>query len=474
MEPVCPGCRERDVLLAALQEQVARLQRRLDQLEAELRQLRGGPQANSTNSSVPPSANPLNAPPPPKKAPTGRKPGGQPGHAYHARPRLPADETKHYVPTACGHCHAALPRTVADELAPRWHQVVELPRKLAVVVEHQTHARTCPCCGSVTWATLPPAVAVAGYGPRFTALVSYLSGSQHVSKRGIEEILETVCGVPVALGTVSNLEQQTSAALAPVHAEAKAAVQQAAVKNVDETSWREAGQLRWLWTAATRYLAVFVVYPGRGLAGLAALLGTTVTGIVCSDRWSAYQRLPVELRQLCWAHLKRDFQKCKERAGSVAEDVGGIGLDVVADLFTLWHRFRGGSIDRGALQAGLQPLRETLHEVLEAGAGCAAADTALASFCRNLLELEPALWTFAVEEGVEPTNNHAERVLRRGVLWRKNAFGCHSARGCVFVERILTTIQSLRLQQRPVLDFLEAALVAYRADLPAPRLVPTT
>jgi transposase len=149
-----------------------------------------------------------------------------------------------------------------------------------------------------------------------------------------------------------------------------------------------------------------------------------------------------------------------------------VGLDVVTDLFDLWHRYRDGHLDRAGLQAGLQPVRETLHEVLETGAGCAAEDTALASFCRNLLELEPALWTFAVAAGVEPTNNHAERVLRRGVLWRKNAFGCHSAKGCVFVERILTAIQSLRLQKRPVLTFLEAAVVAHRAGLPAPLLAP--
>jgi len=175
---------------------------------------------------------------------------------------------------------------------------------------------------------------------------------------------------------------------------------------------------------------------------------------------------------LCWAHLQRDFQKCKDRGGTLAEAVGGVGLDVVQDLFNLWHRYRDGHINRAALQAGLRPVRETLHEVLETGAGCAAEDAPLASFCRNLLELEPALWTFAVEEGVEPTNNHAERVLRRGVWWRKHAFGCHSAKGCVFVERILTAIQSLRLQKRPVLAYLEAAVVAHRAGRPAPLLAP--
>ncbi len=113
--------------------------------------------------------------------------------------------------------------------------------------------------------------------------------------------------------------------------------------------------------------------------------------------------------------------------------------------------------------------RTPLHEALERGRGC--ADAKSATFCTNLLALEPALWTFAQVEGVEPTNNHAERLLRSGVPWRKNAFGCHSEAGCRFVEQMLTVVQTLRLQKRPVLDYLYQALVAHRSGLPAPALV---
>ncbi|MGA8351795.1 MAG: transposase [Isosphaeraceae bacterium] len=138
-------------------------------------------------------------------------------------------------------------------------------------------------------------------------------------------------------------------------------------------------------------------------------------------------------------------------------------------LFADWWAFRGGELDRAGLQARLNPIARELQGILEQGRSC--ADSKAATFCVNLLAVYPALWLFAAVEGVEPTNNHAERILRLGVLWRKNAFGCHSAAGCRFVERILTVVQTLRLQKRPVLEYLHRAIVAHRAGLPAPQLL---
>lgn len=304
-------------------------------------------------------------------------------------------------------------------------------------------------------------------GPRLTATIAYLSGSLHVSKRGIEEFVETVCQVPIALGTVSNLEQEMSAALAPAHAEAQQAVQQAAAKNVDETGWKRAGARCWLWAAATTAVACFVIAPTRGAAGLAALLGKKIRGIISSDRWSVYGQLKLGMRQLCWAHLKRDFQKLVDRGGA-AQEYGELGLGVVHILFHEWHLFRDGG-SRAALQRELEPMREAMHDWLEEGARC--ADAKAAALCGNLLAVESALWTFLHKKDVEPTNNHIERLLRSGVLWRKNAFGCHSDSGCRFVERILTVVQTLRLQKRPVLEFLYESLSSHRLGRPAPTLM---
>lgn len=464
--PTCEGCRERDARIAKLEAEVAELRTLVRELQARLNQ-------NASNSSLPPSANPPQAPPPVRKEPTGRKPGGQPGHTAHLRVRLPPERltepTVHYRPELCEACQDDLPLAPGPgDPAPRWHQVVELPEVPVQVTEYQAHARTCPNCGHVTWAKIPDAIRAHGCGPRLTATMSFLSGVLHAGKRGIEEFVETVLRVPIALGTVSNLEQEMSAALAAAHAEARRAVQEAAAKNVDETGWKRAGAKRWLWGAATALVACFVIAPTRGALGLAALLGNKIKGIISSDRWSVYGQLKLGLRQLCWAHLKRDFQKLVDRGGA-GKHYGELGVTAVQILFHEWHLFRGGG-SRAALQRELQPLRETARSWLEEGARC--RDDKAAALCGNLLDVEPALWTFLYKKGVEPTNNHIERLLRPGVLWRKNAFGCHSEAGCRFVERILTVVQTLRLQKRPTLEFLYESLSAHRAGRPAPRLLP--
>ena len=240
------------------------------------------------------------------------------------------------------------------------------------------------------------------------------------------------------------------------------------MKNTDETGWSQAGQRRWLWTAATASAALFVIHLRRSFEGLQALLGQAIGGIVGSDRWTAYSKLPLEQRQICWAHLKRDFRKLIDRGGP-AQAIGQVGIEVVECLFADWWSFRRGELGRPGLQARVERMARELQGVLEQGCGC--ADTKAAHFCANLLALYPALWLFATLEGVEPTNNHAERILRRGVLWRKNAFGCHSAAGCRFVERMLTVTQTLRLQGRPVLDYLVRAIEAHRSGRPAPQLL---
>jgi transposase len=461
----CPEC---DKLRTALDE--ARQQ--IAQLHAEVRELRAQLNRNSSNSSSPPSADPPGAPKPVIKTPTGRKPGGQPGHPGHHRRRLPPERVNSivpYVPTTCAHCRAPLPaRPGPGDPEPTWHQVAELPELAAVITEHQGHARTCPCCGRLNRGAIPPEIRAHVIGPRLAAVMSYFSGRHHLGRRGVEEVVETVFEVPTSLGSISRLEAETSAALARPYQEARAAVREAPVKNTDETGWSEKGQKRWLWGAATATVAFFVIHIRRSYEGLQALLGETITGVVCSDRWAAYSKLPLELRQICWAHLRRDLQKLIDRGGP-AEAIGRVGLEVVECLFADWWAFRRGELDRPGLQARVDRIARELQAALERG--CSCADPKAATFCANLLALYPALWLFAAIEGVEPTNNHAERILRLGVLWRKNAFGCHSAEGCRFVERMLTMVQTLRLQKRPVLDYLVRAIEAHRSGLPAPQLL---
>ena len=465
----CAGCRQRDAMIAELKAKMAVMEQRQVEQDQRLAELEARLKTNSSNSSLPPSADPPSAPKPPGKPPTGRKPGGQPGHVGHSRPRLPANQIVPYVPPDCEHCHAALPvEPGLNDPAPRWHQVAELPEALAVITEHQAHGRKCERCGHVTWASIPAQVLAHGFGPKLTAAIAFLSGRCHDSKRVIEEVLATLLGVPISLGSVSNAETEVAAALEGPYAQAQAAVQQADIKNADETGWARAGKLCWMWMAATATAALFKICAGRGRAALAELLGRSVRGIVGSDRWTAYGIIDLLARQACWSHLKRDFQKWVDW-GRQTSQIGQAGLEAIRRLFTAWKDFRAGALDRPGLQAALEPVSQDLHTALEAGLAC--QNKKAARFCRNLLDIYPALWTFARIDGVEPTNNLAERTLRLAVIWRKISFGNHSQGGCRFTERILTTVQTLRLQNRQVLAYLCDAVAAHRAGQPAPMLV---
>lgn len=469
--PFCQGCRDRDARIAELQACLAAVEAQLQEQARLLVDLTRKLQDKDLPSTPPRSQEPA-APVPAKKA-SGRKPGGQPGHPPHLRQLLPPErvtQTVLLVPTHCQRCHTPLPAEQGpDDPEPTRFQVAELPDLKAKVTEYQRHSRTCPCCDQLNQAPLPEDFPTHSVGPGLAAVMAYLVGACGLSKRRVEEVVETVFEVPVALGTVAKLEQEMSAALEPAHQEAMAAVQQAPVKHLDETGWKKAGRKRWLWVAATTTVVVFLIHRLRNAAVLLLLVGRTLTGILCSDRWRAYDGVPLLQRQICWAHLKRNWEKLRQRGGA-AQRLADACLAIKDVVFEQWHLFRGGGLTRGQLDDRLAPLALEMLAVLQQGKR--SRDKKTARFCDRVLAVYPALWTFVVVEGVEPTNNHAERVQRLAVLYRKNCFGCHSDSGCRFIERLLTVVQTLRLQRRPVLPYLKATLVAHRAGQAMPRLVP--
>jgi transposase len=466
-EPSCSGCRDRDAVIADLRQAVQRLEARVKDLESRLGQ-------NSSNSSIPPSQNPLAAPAPTPKKRSKRKRGGQPGHKGHQRARLPADRVSHTIallPTRCEKCACPLPQAPQPgDPGPTWHQVAELPRSPVVVTEFQGHARACPCCRHVTREPIPQEITQDAFGPRLAATLSYLAGCQHVSKRGLEEVVETVFNVPVSLGTIARLEQQTSAALATPHEQIHQAVKDAKAKYTDETGWKLRGQRYWLWVAVTYRAVCYLVQARRNAEARQRLLGGTPQGVVISDRFGAYNGLPLGQRQLCWAHLKRDFKAMAERAGE-AKAVGEGLLGVVTNLFWCWRRVREGKRDRAWFQRQVAAkFRPEVEGLLLRGLECGCAKTA--ETCCHVLEAEEALWAFAGVEGVEPTNNEAERALRGAVIWRKKCFGSQSEAGCEFVGRLLSVVGTLRKQGRRVLDYLTNAISSHRHGLPAPAILP--
>jgi transposase len=352
------------------------------------------------------------------------------------------------------------------------HQVTEVPPTVCTTTEYRLHARTCPNCRRRTWADLPEGVPRGAHGPRFQAVCSLLTGGYGLSRRATQELVLDLLGEEVSLGTLSSLEAATAAALAAPYQEVAAAVADASRVNADETRWFEAHQLHWLWLAATDTLALFRMDASRSREAFERLLPPRAAGprrTVTADRYSAYCHLAGEAWQICWSHLKREFIGWAESTGRAAS-LGKVALAVTRRVFDRWHQVRAGELPYAGLALSLEPVKERLRRVLEEAV--ASRHWRVEGPGRHLLKHFESLWTFARVEGVEPTNNHAERVLRRGVLWRKRSFGHQSERGRAFAERLLTVVGSLRLQGRNVLAYLEEACRAALTASGPPSLLP--
>jgi transposase len=389
------------------------------------------------------------------------------GQSRALLPPAQVDEVVEVRPLACADCGALL---LGTDPAPVRRQVTELPRVVPVVTDYRQQTLTCPACSNTTTATWPADLPVGSFGPRVAATVGYLTGRCGVSKREAQEILRAVCHLEVGLGSIAALEQQVSTAVAAPVAAAQASVRAQPVVNADETSWQQQRTGCWVWTAVTMLVTVFLVRASRSSQSAKELLGATYAGIVGSDRYSGYTWLPTRQRQVCWAHLMRDFTALVERGGA-SKALGAALLDATDDVFARWYRVRDGTLTRAGFSLAIAPQHALIHTLLVTGQKISTEKTR--RFCGNLLHLESALWTFVRVPGVEPTNNRAERALRRAVLWRRRSFGTQSAAGSRFVERILTTVTTLRQQQRDVLDFLAAACLAAASGLPAPSLLPS-
>lgn len=446
--------------LEGLEATVAMLQERIRELEARLAQ-------NSTNSSKPPSSDPPGVVRPGKK-PKGRKRGGQPGHRGHHRALLPPErvEAVEHVPEVCGHCGHSL--AGAEEGRPvQVHQVVELPPIRAEVKEHRMACLRCPKCLELTRAPLPAEVGGRHFGPRLTGLVGVLAGHYRMSRRSLRDLVGRLLDVPPpSLGSTEACTQETSAALEAAYQEARAEVRASAWAGVDETPWKLCGRKMWLWVGVAGRATAFHLGWSRGKAELKAFLGE-FGGIVSSDRWCSYQGCPN--RQLCWAHLLRNFRKLGLRGGKAVK-FAAEGETICDRVFERWRSYREEGLERDELKRGMLDVQASFRCLVERGAD--SINHKVACMCRDLLKHWPSLWTY-LDEPVEPTNNAAERALRKAVLWRKNCFGSQSESGLRYAERILTVSATCQQQQIHPLDFVARSIEALRSGTPAPKLLPT-
>jgi transposase len=471
----------REVCVEFILELAARVEQhgeRLARLEAQVRQ-------DSLTSSRPPSSDPpktraqrraearAKAKELLRREGGERQAGGQPGHRGSGRELMPEDqidEILDHYPSACGGCGRAF---TTEEQRPKRrfgrHQVAELPPISVIWTEHRNHQLRCRHCRSRTSARLPDQISGCAFGPRFQAALLTLTARHRVSRRGIVELAHDLFGVTLSTGSVDAICQRASEALAGPHLHLADWVLEQDAVHVDETGWRTRGEGRALWTAATPDAAVFVIAERCNREQFNKLIGSSYPGIVVSDRWNGYAHLDPNQRQVCWSHIKRDFRR---HADGLAEQktFGEHGVELTRRVFGAWRAYQHEHHDRQRLQAEIAPIQAELRQLLENASPKKARNRWHRQFANNLLKVWPALWTFAVIDGIEPTNNPAERALRGPVIHRKVSLGTQSQNGERFAERAHSAVATCRLQRRSLFAYLSELLLAHNRGDPFPAL----
>jgi transposase len=484
-EAIYDAGRERCVeFIVELARRCEELAGRCERLEERVRKLEEQRRQSSRNSSQPPSEDPpktrqqrraearARAKALVQADAERRRAGGQPGHRGAGRELLPEDQVDaivdHYPERCegCGHEFNVEERLPSGR--PGRHQVAELPPIGVIVSEHRTNRLRCPRCRWRTPAALPAEVSGSAFGPTLQAAVVTMTARNRVSRRDMSELAGELFGIALAVGTVDAICQRAAAALAEPYERLVASVLESGAVNIDETGRFRAGQGRTMWTAATPTAAVFRIAEDRHRERLEQLLGRQFEGIVCSDRWWADDHLDPERRQVCREHLKRDFRR---HAEGMAEQklFGEAGLALTGRLFAAWRAFEEHG-DRRRLAREMKPIQRELGTLLR-HAGRKSKHTRFHRvFANKLLKIWPALWTFTNVEGVEPTNNAAERALRGPVIHRKLSHGSRSHEGERFIERALSTSVTCRLQGRSLFSYLAELISAHARGDPLPTL----
>jgi transposase len=449
---------DKDAYIKQLEDEIVQLKRRIEELERLLGM-------NSRNSSKPPSSDPtgMSAELPRHRR---KKRGARNGHQPYLRELLPPEKVTERIelePEGCSCGSINLEKTSEEPLR---HQIVDIPPIEPQVTEYVQYIYRCKDCGQLIYQPLPDELKRKHFGPGTLSMVGILTGLVNTSKRKALALLNEVFSVPMSLGGLSNCEAQLTDVLEQPYNEAAEHVRCQDVGHADETGWpcgnRQKG---WLWAFCCAKAAFFMVHANRSQQAARKLMGG-FSGKLVSDRYNAYNFYKL-IRQICWAHLKRDFKAISEGRGAIG-NTGQELYGLAKKILKLRKRVRDGTLQWRTFQNRMPPLMVRVEELLEQAA---KGKCALSGKCRRILKHRKHLWTFVYDQSVEPTNNLAERIVRQAVLWRKSSFGTQSERGARYVERILTVCATRCLQGRSIIEYLHQACNCHLSGIPAPSLI---
>jgi transposase len=300
------------------------------------------------------------------------------------------------------------------------------------------------------------------------AFVALLMACFRQSKRRTSLFVTSILNIPCCPSLTVKHQTIATQALQPAYGELVAALPTQPHLNGDESPTKEGPIKSWLWTFVAATFTVFALRGSRAATAITELLGETFAGVLSCDRAKMYWQSG--RLQWCWAHLKRDFQALIDDPDHQVKRLGHDLMRPTQELFRHWSRCRDGTITRAGFQRLMQPIRREIDSLLLRGVF--SANPRLIGMCGELYEHREWLWTFLNNEGVEPTNNAAERSLRHAVIWRKLSFGTQSAAGSRFVETLLTTIETCRQQKRNVFEFVTESVEDHFHHRQRPSLLP--
>ena len=433
------------------------------ELEAKVKKLEEQINKNSSNSSKPPSTDTKGNTE--KHERKERKP-----RAGKARPPFPPERIDHRVECSrenCPHCNSNNLQQLNQ--APFIWQQAELPNARAIVTEFQCLRYACKECGIRSTGDLPEGVPFSSFGPKLMAFTACLTGRFHMAKRDAIQLIQDLYGIDISEGSVINVEENISHALEePYERIRKFVVERSLIRHFDETSWRDSGNRKCVWICTTSVAACYRIDPQRSQDAFKRLVGTHMKTPSVTDRYSAYNALDGP-RQYCLAHLIRNFHFFAERK----EYDGEVGAKIENELRKacgIHAQMKAGIINKQQYAMRVRHSQKRLEDFLTDGHANCSDD--LASLCNRLLDEFEHLWTFSRIEGMEPTNNMAERDLRKVVLWRKKSYGTRSQRGQQFVQTITSVVETLKKNGRNVLEFLTEAVLAFYHRQAAPYIAP--